>query len=176
MWSAPPPAKIADVAEKYGAAAIKVTWAQRIAIVGLHKEQIDDMWRDLGMSPGHAIGLCVRSIKVCPGTTFCKRGLQDSIAMGMEMDAKYHGMALPGKFKMGVSGCPNQCGETGVKDVGVVGTARGWKVLVGGAAGGKPRPRAGAGRGPHGRAPGRSSRARSSGSRPTPNRTNASGG
>ncbi len=91
------------------------------------------------MSPGHAIGLCVRSIKVCPGTTFCKRGLQDSIAMGMELDAKYHGMALPGKFKMGVSGCPNQCGETGVKDVGVVGTARGWKVLVGGAAGGKPQ-------------------------------------
>ena len=131
--------KIADVAEKYGAAALKITSAQRIAIVGLREEQIDAVWKDLGMNPGHAVGLCVRSIKVCPGTTFCKRGLQDSLGVGMQLDAKYHGMSLPGKFKMGVSGCPNQCAETGFKDAGMVGTARGWKVLVGGAGGGKPQ-------------------------------------
>lgn len=131
--------KIADVAEKYGAAALKVTSAQRIAIVGLREDQVDAVWADLGMNPGHAVGLCVRSTKVCPGTTFCKRGLQDSIGVGMALDAKYHGMQLPGKFKMGVSGCPNQCAETGFKDVGLVGTARGWKLLVGGAGGGKPQ-------------------------------------
>lgn len=131
--------KIADVAEKFGAAALKVTSAQRIAIVGLREDQIDAVWSELGMDPGSAVGLCVRSIKVCPGTTFCKRGLQDSLALGMELDAKYHGMTLPGKMKMGVSGCPNQCAETGFKDIGVVGTGRGWKVLVGGSGGGRPR-------------------------------------
>jgi len=131
--------KLADVAEKFGAAALKVTSAQRIAIVGLREDQIDAVWSDLSMDPGSAVGLCVRSIKVCPGTTFCKRGLQDSIGLGMELDAKYHGMQLPGKMKMGVSGCPNQCAETGFKDIGVVGTARGWKVLVGGNGGGRPR-------------------------------------
>jgi NAD(P)H-nitrite reductase large subunit len=130
--------KIAEVAEKYGAV-LKVTSAQRIAIVGLREEQIDAVWQELGMSPGSAVGLCVRSIKVCPGTTFCKRGFQDSLAVGTQLDAKYHGMALPGKLKMGVSGCPNQCAETGFKDIGLVGTARGWKVVVGGAGGGKPQ-------------------------------------
>ena len=130
--------KIADVAERYGAV-LKVTSAQRIAIVGLREDQIDAVWTELGMSPGSAVGLCVRSVKVCPGTTFCKKGFQDSLGVGMQLDAKYHGMTLPGKLKMGVSGCPNQCAETGFKDIGLVGTARGWKVMVGGAGGGKPQ-------------------------------------
>lgn len=130
--------KLADAAEKYGVAAIKVTSAARIALVGLREEQIDAVWADLGMDPGHAVGLCVRSIKACPGTTFCKRGLQDSLGMGLALDERYHGMPMPGKLKLGVSGCPNQCGETFIKDVGLVGTARGWKLLVGGCGGGKP--------------------------------------
>lgn len=131
--------KLADVAEKYGAAALKVTSAQRIAIVGLREEQIDSVWADLGLDPGNAVGLCVRSVKACPGTTFCKRGLQDSVAVGLELDRLYHGRKLPGKMKMGVSGCPHQCAETNFKDIGLVGTARGWKVLVGGSGGGKAR-------------------------------------
>jgi NAD(P)H-nitrite reductase large subunit len=131
--------KIADVAEKYGCAACKVTSAARIALVGLKEEDIDAVWADLGMDPGAAVGLCVRSIKACPGTTFCKRGQQDSLGIGMKLDETYHGMELPGKLKMGVSGCPNQCAETGIKDLGLLGTAKGWKVLVGGCGGGRPR-------------------------------------
>jgi NAD(P)H-nitrite reductase large subunit len=131
--------KLADVAEKYGAQAMKLTSAERIAIVGVDEKDIDDIWRELGMSPGFAVGLCVRSVKACPGTTFCKRGMQDSLSLGLKLDGKYHGMELPGKFKIGVSGCPNQCAETCIKDVGFVGMKNGWKVLVGGNGGGKPR-------------------------------------
>ena len=130
---------IADIAEKYGAQALKVTSAERIAIVGIKEEDVDKIWAELGMSPGFAVGLCVRSVKACPGTTFCKKGLQDSLALGMKLDGKYHGMELPGKFKIGVSGCPNQCAETCIKDVGLVGMAKGWKVVVGGNGGGKAR-------------------------------------
>ncbi len=131
--------KIADVADKYGAAALKITSAARIAIVGLKEEDIDAVWADLGMSPGAAVGLCVRSLKVCPGTTFCKRGKQDSLAIGMKLDELYHGMELPGKLKMGVSGCVNQCAETGFKDIGLVGKPGGWSVFVGGSGGVVPR-------------------------------------
>jgi NAD(P)H-nitrite reductase large subunit len=126
--------KIADVAEKYGAKALKITGAQRIAIVGIKREDIDDAWKDLGMAPGAAIGLCVRSVKICPGTTFCKKGMQDSVGVGLKLDSKYHGLQMPWKFKIGVSGCGNSCAEPGVKDIGLVGTAKGWKVLVGGCA------------------------------------------
>ena len=131
--------RLADVADKYGLQALKITSAARIAMVGIKEENVNDIWMELGMSPGSAVGLCVRSIKACPGTTFCKRGLQDSLTLGLKLDEKYHGMQLPGKFKMGVSGCPNQCAETCIKDIGLVGTPKGWTLLVGGNGGARPR-------------------------------------
>lgn len=131
--------KLADVAEKYNAAALKITSAARIAVVGIDEKDVDSIWSELDMSPGFAVGLCVRSVKACPGATFCKRGIQDSLSVGLRLDEKYHGLELPGKFKIGVSGCPNQCAETCIKDIGLVGMKNGWRLLVGGNGGGKPR-------------------------------------
>lgn len=131
--------KIADVAEKYKAAAIKCTSAQRIAIVGLQHGDVEKAWDDLQMDPGAAVGLCVRSVKICPATTFCKRGQQDAVGLGLELEKKYHGMETPSKFKMAVSGCQNSCSEPAVKDIGIMGTPKGYVVMVGGNAGFKPR-------------------------------------
>ncbi len=131
--------RLADIADKYGVQALKITSAARIAIVGVKEEDVGNIWTELGMSPGAAVGLCVRSIKACPGTTFCKRGLQDSLTIGLKLDEIYHGLELPGKLKIGVSGCPNQCAETCIKDVGLVGKQKGWTLLVGGNGGAKPR-------------------------------------
>jgi NAD(P)H-nitrite reductase large subunit len=131
--------RIADVAEKYRAKALKFTSAQRIAIVGVQEKDLDAIWADLGMKPGAAIGLCVRSIKFCPGTTFCKRGKMDSVGMGMKLDERYHGMPLPSKFKIGVSGCPNCCAESWIKDLGLIGSPKGWRVVAGGSAGASPQ-------------------------------------
>jgi len=132
--------RIADVAEKYGAKAVKLTSAERFALVGLREEDIERVWNELGLSPGAAIGLCVRSVKICPGTTFCRIGVQDAVAMGLKLDEKYHGVTLPFKFKIGVSGCPNNCSESSIKDFGLVGMQNGWRVLAGGFVSGlKPR-------------------------------------
>ncbi|MBP2029150.1 NAD(P)H-nitrite reductase large subunit [Methanohalophilus levihalophilus] len=131
--------KVADVADKYEAAAVKLTSAQRLCIVGLKEDDIDGAWEDLGMKPAAAIGLCVRSVKICPGTTFCKRGQQDSVGLGLALDEKYHGMQLPSKFKIAVSGCMNSCAESAVRDIGILGTPKGYRVLVGGNAGIRPR-------------------------------------
>ena len=130
---------IADVAEKYQAAALKITSASRIAVVGLKEEDIDNAWEDLSMGPGHAVGLCVRSIKACPGTTFCKLGQQDSLGMGMKLDERYHGMELPSKTKIGVSGCTNQCAENCIKDISLMGKKSGWTLMVGGKGAARPR-------------------------------------
>lgn len=130
--------KIADVAEKYDAV-LKLTSAQRIAIVGIKEQDIDRIWEELGMKPGAAIGLCVRSIKICPGTTFCKRGQQDAVGIGLKLDEKYHGMALPFKLKMGVSGCMNSCAEPVIKDIGLMGTSKGYRLYAGGSSGLMPR-------------------------------------
>jgi len=120
------------VAEKYQVSALKITSAERIALVGIKEEDVDKIWADLGRERGQVVGICVRSIKACPGTSYCKRGQQDSLSVGLILDQKYHGLQLPGKMKMGVSGCPNQCGETNFKDIGLVGTPKGWRVYVGG--------------------------------------------
>jgi NAD(P)H-nitrite reductase large subunit len=131
--------KIADVAEKYGAQALKLTSAQRIAIVGIEEDKVDEAWKELDMPKGHAIGLCVRSIKICPATHFCKRAQQDAVTLGLALDEKYHGLELPSKFKFAVSGCMNSCSEPAVRDIGIMGTPKGYHILIGGNAGVKPR-------------------------------------
>src|SRR5512138_1642263 len=94
--------KICDVADKYRVQAIKLTSAQRIALIGVREEELDNIWADLAEPQGAAIGLCVRSVKICPGTSYCKRGVQDSVSLGLKLDAIYHAMNLPNKLKMGV--------------------------------------------------------------------------
>jgi len=131
--------KICDVADKYGIRELKLTSAQRIALFGVKEEDLDAIWSDLDQQPGAAIGLCVRSVRICPGTTWCKRGVQDSVSLGLKIDAIYHAMQLPNKMKMGVSGCMVSCAETAVKDIGVMGTPKGWRIMVGGNAGARPR-------------------------------------
>lgn len=131
--------RIADVAERFNAQAIKITGATRIAIVGLREEDIDAAWEQLSLDKGAAVGLCVRSVRACPGNTFCRLGKQDALGIGMILDRKYHGFELPGKFKMAVSGCHLSCSESWVRDVGLIGKKDGWTLTIGGNVGSSPR-------------------------------------
>jgi len=131
--------KLADVSEKYNAKTIKITGAARIAIIGLKEDDIDSVWEELGLEKGAAVGMCVRSIRTCPGTSFCKLGKQDAVRIGMAMDKKYHALELPGKFKMAVSGCKLSCAESWVRDIGLIGDRDGWILTIGGNVGSQPR-------------------------------------
>jgi NAD(P)H-nitrite reductase large subunit len=131
--------RIADVAERYGAQAVKITSAQRLTIIGVQERDLDAVWRDLGLQPGHSAGLCVRSIKACPGTAYCRLGQQDSLGLAARIEERFLGQALPNKLKIAVSGCPLCCAESRVRDIGLVGGVRGYSVVVGGCAAAKPR-------------------------------------
>jgi NAD(P)H-nitrite reductase large subunit len=131
--------RIADVAEKYDAKALKITGATRIAIVGIKEEHVDSVWEELKVDKGAAVGLCVRSVRTCPGTTYCRLGQQDALGMGLKLDKIYHGMQLPGKFKMAVSGCNLSCSESWVRDIGLIGKKGGWTIVIGGNVGAEPR-------------------------------------
>jgi NAD(P)H-nitrite reductase large subunit len=130
--------RFAKIARKY-AVELKITSAARIALLGVKEEDVDAIWEEMGTDQGYPVGLCVRSIKVCPGKSFCRLAKQNSIEMGKKLDLKYHGMPMPSKMKMAVSGCKIQCGENCIKDISLYGTAKGWSVLVGGMGGIKPR-------------------------------------
>jgi len=131
--------RIADVSEKYNAQTIKITGATRIAIIGIQEEDVDQVWQEIQLDKGAAVGLCVRSIRSCPGSTYCRLGKQDALGIGMELDKRYHAKSLPGKFKMAVSGCHLSCAESWVRDIGLIGLKEGWQVVIGGNVGAEPR-------------------------------------
>lgn len=130
--------KYIEVAKTFGAV-LKLTGSQRIMITNLKAEDVDKAWEMLGMEPAHTVSNRVRSVKICPGTTFCKRAKQDSVKLGMQIERKYISKEMPSKMKIGVSGCPNSCSESVMKDVGVIGTVEGWNVYAGGSGGAHPR-------------------------------------
>jgi nitrite reductase [NAD(P)H] large subunit len=127
--------RIADVAEKYDVPMVKVTGGQRLDLLGVRKQDLPGIWRDLGMPSGHAYAKAVRTVKTCVGSEFCRFGLGDSVALGIEMEKAWEGLYTPAKVKSGVSGCPRNCAEATVKDIGVVAVEGGWQVRIGGAAG-----------------------------------------
>ena len=130
--------KICDVADKYRLR-LKITSAQRIALFGIREEELDAVRAELEETTGTIIGRCVQSVKICPGITWCKRGVQDSVSLGLKLDALYHATPLPNKLKIGVAGCMVSCAEVAIKDIGVMGTPKGWRIYVGGSAGARPR-------------------------------------
>jgi nitrite reductase (NADH) large subunit len=128
--------KIADVADKYSVPMVKLTGGQRIDLLGLKKDDLPRVWQDLGMPSGHAYGKYYRTCKSCVGTDFCRYGLGDSMALALKIEQRFQGLESPGKMKLATAGCPRNCSEAYVKDIGVVAIEGGkWEIYVGGAAG-----------------------------------------
>jgi nitrite reductase (NADH) large subunit len=126
---------IADVADKYQVPTVKVTGGQRIDLLGVKKEDLPKMWADLGkagMVSGHAYGKSIRTVKTCVGAEHCRFGTQRSMDMGVSLEKMLSAMWSPHKVKLAVSGCPRNCAESGIKDVGIIGIDGGWEIHVAG--------------------------------------------
>jgi NAD(P)H-nitrite reductase large subunit len=132
--------RLADAAEKYAIPAIKLSSAHRLVLAGVKPEDIPAIQQDLGTEVAPALGPCVHYVKACPGTTLCRLGQQDSLALAARLDEMFIGkLDLPHKFKFGISGCPMNCSDSYTLDFGAFGKARGWTVVVGGKGGARPR-------------------------------------
>lgn len=130
---------LARVVRKYEIPIVKITSGQRLALVGLKKEEVEQVWQDLSLDVGRAIELCLHYVQACPGTTVCRFGQQDSLGLGVELEKTYAERETPAKLKIGVSGCPMCCGESYLRDIGLIGKKNGWTVTFGGNSGGRPR-------------------------------------
>ncbi len=124
--------RIADVAEKYNIPTVKVTGGQRIDLLGAKKEDLPAIWKDLDMPSGHAYGKSIRTVKTCVGAEHCRFGTQRSMDMGVKLEKDLFNMWSPHKVKLAVSGCPRNCAEAGIKDVGIIGVDSGWEMYIGG--------------------------------------------
>ena len=127
--------RIADAADKYNVRMVKITGSQRIDLLGVQKSDLPKIWADLGMPSGQAYTKGVRMVKTCVGTDFCRFGVQDSTSAGIELERRLENLYTPHKVKMGAVGCPRNCAEATVKDIGIIGNEGSWQVVVGGAAG-----------------------------------------
>jgi nitrite reductase (NADH) large subunit len=132
--------RIAEVAIKYNVPMVKLTGGQRIDLLGIKKEDLPNVWKDLGMPSGHAYTKAFRTCKSCVGTDFCRYGVGDSIKLAQEIEHRFQGIESPHKMKLAAAGCPRNCSEAYVKDLGAVAIDGGlWEIYIGGAAGGSVR-------------------------------------
>ncbi len=128
--------RIAEVAERHAVPMVKLTGGQRIDLLGVPKEKLPQIWAELDMPSGYAYAKSFRTVKTCVGSEFCRFGVGDSTALGIAIEERYQGIEGPGKMKLAVTGCPRNCAEAYVKDLGVVAIDGGkWEIYVGGAAG-----------------------------------------
>ncbi len=124
--------RIADAVDKYKIPTVKVTGGQRIDLLGVKKEDLVNVWKDIGMPSGHAYAKALRTVKTCVGSEWCRMGTQDSTQMGKDLERAMWRMYAPHKVKFAVSGCPRNCAESGIKDVGVIGVDSGWEMYIAG--------------------------------------------
>ena len=124
--------RIADAVDKYKIPTVKVTGGQRIDLLGVKKEDLPAVWQDIGMPSGHAYAKALRTVKTCVGSEWCRFGTQDSTQMGKDLERAMWRMYAPHKVKFAVSGCPRNCAEAGIKDVGIIGVDSGWEMYVAG--------------------------------------------
>lgn len=124
--------RLGEVAKKYNVPLVKVTGSQRVGLYGLKKEELPSVWEDLGMRSASAYGKKTRSVKSCVGKEFCRFGTQYTTQLGIRLEKTFEYIDTPHKFKMGVSGCPRSCVESGVKDFGVISVENGFQLYIGG--------------------------------------------
>ena len=117
--------RIAAAAVKYDVPLVKMTGGQRIDLVGVRKEDLPGIWKDIGMPAGHAWGKSYRTCKSCIGTDFCRFGLGDSMGLAQRIERTFRALSdSPGKMKLGTAGCPRNCSEALIKDLGMVAVGR----------------------------------------------------
>jgi nitrite reductase (NADH) large subunit len=132
--------RIAQVAVKYNVPMVKLTGGQRIDLLGIKKNDLPNVWKELGMPSGHAYTKAFRTCKSCVGTDFCRYGVGDSIELAQKIERRFQGVESPHKMKLATAGCPRNCSEAYVKDLGAVAIEGGkWEIYIGGAAGSSVR-------------------------------------
>ena len=131
--------KLTGIAKKHGIPFFKITSAQRLSIVGHEPETAEQIWQELGQKTGPKKPVGIHYIQACPGIKWCKYGRQDSLALGEKLEKAFGNLPLPAKTKVGISGCPLNCCEGYVRDIGVFGKKKGWTLIFGGNGGGCPR-------------------------------------
>jgi NAD(P)H-nitrite reductase large subunit len=131
--------QIAAIINKYDVPMTKITSAQRLAFLGMDEEDQERLMAELKPLTRPMTANDINYVHACPGSQWCKFGTSDSLALGARIEQLSFAEPLPGKVKIGISGCRMSCAEPYVRDVGIFATKKGWTLVFGGNGGGNPR-------------------------------------
>lgn len=131
--------KIIAAARNNNVDTLKITAGQRIGVLGVDTDTVNNIRKELGHGEIPAVPAGVKNIQVCPGETFCKYGRADTYGFGNKIKEALKERKSPGKVKIGISACPFNCSEAYLIDVGFIANKSGWTMVFGGASGSRPR-------------------------------------
>ncbi|SFG49559.1 sulfite reductase (NADPH) hemoprotein beta-component [Duganella sp. CF458] len=134
---------MADLADRYSFAELRVTHEQNIVLADVEQSQLFALWQEI-KSHGLAtpnIGL-LTDIICCPGGDFCSLANAKSIPIAQAIAERFDHIDFLhdiGDFELNISGCINACGHHHVGNIGVLGVDKDgsewYQVSIGGAQG-----------------------------------------
>lgn len=123
----------------------RVTPAQRLEIFDIDDEKFIRLQNAIARtfeksSPRQKAGnFKVTYVRSCPGIGQCRYAVADATLLGRRLDNMRFPEPFPHKVKISVAGCSMCCTEPYIRDVGIIGTRKGWSVSFGGNGGANPR-------------------------------------
>lgn len=115
--------KVYEIASRYGKGYVHLTARQGVEIPFIRLEDIEAVKEELkaaGMEQG-ACGPRVRTVTACQGSAVCPSGLIETQELAKKLDVRYFRKDLPHKFKIGITGCRNNCLKAEENDLGIKG-------------------------------------------------------
>ena len=140
---------LADLAERLGAAEVRLTEDQNLILTGittanLEAFQAEPLLQRFVLDPGHIAAGTVS----CTGSTYCSFALTNTKDQALTAAAQLdQELDLPEEIKLHWTGCPNSCGQaymgaiglTGTKTKGAEGMVEGYNITIGGSQGADPQ-------------------------------------
>ena len=131
--------QIITLIRKYDVPMAKVTSAQRLALFGMDKKQMDQFREDIDQYMKTPATNGVSFVQACPGAKWCKYGVRNTLDLKQQLEQLSLAHPLPSKVKVSVAGCRMCCTSPKVRDLGFVASKKGWSLYFGGNGGNHPR-------------------------------------
>jgi dissimilatory sulfite reductase (desulfoviridin) alpha/beta subunit len=114
---------IQEAADRFGRGSVHLTARQGVEIPFVPASSLAALKEFLTPS-GVGVGVCgptVRTVTACQGCRVCPSGVIDSPELANAVDREFYGKPVPHKFKVGISGCANNCMKAEENDIGIKG-------------------------------------------------------
>lgn len=113
--------ELANLSKEYGNGELSLTSRLTLEIPYIKAKDVDKVIKEakvkkLRIGGG---GPTVRAIIACKGSV-CTHGLIDTNKLAIEIENRFFGRILPGKFKIGVFGCVNSYGKAQSNDLSIL--------------------------------------------------------